>query len=278
MDQVIQTSSGELEFRIDGKGDSVILVLNAGHCARSDSFVPFGSELKASGFRLLVPSRPGYGRTPSSTGKTAEEFADCLEVLCDRLHLPNVNLLAISAGGKTALQFAQRHPTRVNRMILLSALAHNRWPTRKKRLLSYLLFHPLVEKRFWSLSRWMFRKFPIGALKFIMNSFTKLPTDQVVEQMECEQIQAFIDYLCHLRSESGFLLDIQHQSGDLQKIQAPTLIVHSRYDKSVPVSHAKYAADRIPKSELMMTEAESHLIWFSKHRSQIERRMIQFLT
>lgn len=277
MNQIIKTSSGEMEYRIEGEGDTFILVLNGGHSSRSDSFVPFGSALKARGFRLLIPSRPGYGKTPASTGKTAEEFADRLGELLDALNITKVMVLAISAGGRTALQLAGRHPKRVDRMILLSALTHDEWPDRKLKLLAHLLFRPIVEKGIWTLFRWMIRKFPIGTLKVCMKSFTSLPADQVVEQMNHDQMNEVIHYLSGLRSESGFIQDIQHQSGELCRIQAPTLIVHGCYDKSVPVSHAEYAAGKISKSELMITEAESHLIWFSKYKRQIEQRIIQFL-
>jgi pimeloyl-ACP methyl ester carboxylesterase len=59
---------------------------------------------------LLIPSRPGYGKTPSSTGRTAEAFADALVSLLDLLHLDQVIVVRISAAGPTALQLASREP------------------------------------------------------------------------------------------------------------------------------------------------------------------------
>lgn len=111
----------------------------------------------------------------------------------------------------------------------------------------------------------------------VLNGGHSSRSDSFVEQMNHDQMNEVIHYLSGLRSESGFIQDIQHQSGELCRIQAPTLIVHGCYDKSVPVSHAEYAAGKISKSELMITEAESHLIWFSKYKRQIEQRIIQFL-
>ena len=48
------------------------------------------------------------GKTPSSTGKTAEAFADALINFLDLLHLDQVIVVGISAAGPTALQLADR--------------------------------------------------------------------------------------------------------------------------------------------------------------------------
>jgi hypothetical protein len=58
----------------------VVLVLNGGHSSHCDSPVPFMSLLIDQGFRVLIPSRPGYGKAPSSTGRKAESFADTLQI------------------------------------------------------------------------------------------------------------------------------------------------------------------------------------------------------
>jgi pimeloyl-ACP methyl ester carboxylesterase len=117
----------------------------------------------------------------------------------------------------------------------------------------------------------------MGTLKVMMKSFTILPVDGVIKKMSEDQVKGVIEYLSHLQSGSGFLNDIHHQSGDISRIKASTLIIHSQYDGSNPVSHAEYAAEYIPNTELFITEAESHLIWFSKHNEQIEQKMIEFL-
>ena len=61
---------------------------------------------------MIAPSRPGYGRTPLSSGKTSEEAADLMAALLDELNLEKVIAFSISGGGPTALNFALRHPNR----------------------------------------------------------------------------------------------------------------------------------------------------------------------
>jgi pimeloyl-ACP methyl ester carboxylesterase len=71
--------------------------------------------------------------------------------------------------------------------------------------------------------------------------------------------------------------DLHHHCGDLRRIAAPTLIIASRYDGSVDISHATYAADHILNAELFISLAESHLLWFSSHNSAVEEKMKTFL-
>lgn len=277
MNQLIKTTKGNIEYRIEGKGDSVVLVLNGGHGSSCDSPIPFKQLLIEQGFQILIPSRPGYGKTPSSTGKTTEQFVDVLIELFDTLQIEKVIVIAISAGGRTALQLGGRHPERVEKIILQSALTHDQWPDMKTKLLSYALFNPVIEKSLWTFFRFMLRKYPLGTLKVMMKSFSNLPVEEVIEKMNADQINKTVEFLGYLQSGSGFLNDIHHRSGDLSRIQAPTLIIHSRYDGSNPMSHANYAEEHIPNAELFITEAESHLIWFSKHNDKIEKRVIEFL-
>src|SRR5258708_35527255 len=102
MNVIAQTKQGPIEYRIVGQG-SALLVLNGGHTSCAS---PLGHEqfFLNQGYQLLIPSRPGYGKTPSSTGRTAEAFADALISLLDLLHLDHVIVVGISAGGRRVLQ------------------------------------------------------------------------------------------------------------------------------------------------------------------------------
>ena len=49
------------------------------------------------------------------------------------------------------------------------------------------------------------------------------------------------------------------------------------YDGSKDISHATSAADHIPKADLFVIPAESHLMWFSSYNEIIEEKMRTFL-
>jgi pimeloyl-ACP methyl ester carboxylesterase len=124
------------------------------------------------------------------------------------------------------------------------------------------------------------REFLIGALavlKAMMRSLTTLDPKVVVDTMSEEQRRAALAFLLPSRSGSGFLHDLRHVCGDLGRITAPTLILESKYDGSKDPFHAAYAADHIPKADLFVIPAESHLMWFSSYNEIIEEKMRAFL-
>ncbi len=161
-----QTKQGRIEYRSVGRGQAV-LVLNGGH---TNCHSPLGHEafFLAQSYQLIVPSRPGYGRTPSSTGKTAEAFAEALVSLLDALRLDQVIVVGISAGGPTALQLAGRHPERVSKVILQNAATDGRYASGVIRVGTYIFFNPLLEGLVWAAFRGLGRMAPRAALKSMM--------------------------------------------------------------------------------------------------------------
>jgi pimeloyl-ACP methyl ester carboxylesterase len=253
-----------------------VLVLNGGH---TNCHSPLGHEafFLAQRYQLIIPSRPGYGRTPSSTGKRAEAFADALVSVLDHLQLDQVIVVGISAGGPTALQLAGRHPERVSKVILQNAATDGRYASGMIRFLTYLFFNPVLEGMVWAAFRRFGRVAPQAALKSLMWGLTCLPIDQVLSAMSPDQQQAALAFLQASRSGSGFLHDIHHHCGDLGRVRAPVLVITSKYDGLVDSSHAIYAEKHIPQAQLFVSEAESHLMWFSSHDHEIRAKMQEFL-
>lgn len=275
MTAIARTKHGPVEYRSVGQGPS-ILMLNGGH---TNCHSPLGHErfFLNLGYQMLIPSRPGYGKTPSSVGRTAEAFADVLVDFLDLFHLDQVIVVGISAAGRTALQFAGRHPERVSKVILQNAVTGGRFPTGLTRLGAYLLFNSMIEGWTWAAFRAFGRLAPRAALTTMMRNLSSLAPDQVLDMMSKDQQHAALTFLLASRSGSGFLHDIHHHCGDLSRIVAPTLIIESKYDGSKDATHARYAADHIPHAELFLSPAESHLFWFSRYDDEIQIKMLAFL-
>lgn len=275
MNVIAQTKQGPIEYRVIGQGLSV-LILNGGH---TNCNSPFGHQqfFLDHGYQLLIPSRPGYGKTPSATGRTAEAFADALVGLLDMLRLDQVIVVGISAAGRTALQLAGRHPERVSKVILENAVTEGAFPTGLTRVIAYLLFNLVVEQGTWAAFRAYGHIAPQAALKSMMKILSTLPVNQVMATMNQSHQQAALALLLASRSGSGFLHDMHHHCGDLSRITAPTLIIESKYDGSKDPSHAIYAAEHIANAELVLSPAESHLLWFSLYDEEIQAKMRAFL-
>lgn len=275
MNTIAHLEQGTIEYRTQGQGPAV-LVLNGGH-THCDSPIGHAPFFLHEGYQLIIPSRPGYGKTPASTGKSAEAFADALVGLLDNLHLERVIVVGISGAGPTALQFVGRHPERVSKLILQNAITGGKFSGFGIRFGSHLVFNRWVEGWTWAAFRFFAHRTPLSVLKVMMGSLSSLNPTQVVATMSEEQRQGALKMLLASRSGSGFLHDFNHHCGDLRRITAPTLVIASQYDGSVNISHATYAADHIPNAELFISPAESHLMWFSPYNTAIEAKMRSFL-
>lgn len=93
MNNIAQVKQGSIEYRIIGQG-SAVLIFNGGH---TNCNSPLGHEqfFLNEGYQLIIPSRPRYGKTPSSVGKSADAFADALVSLLGNLQMFLANTVPI---------------------------------------------------------------------------------------------------------------------------------------------------------------------------------------
>jgi pimeloyl-ACP methyl ester carboxylesterase len=271
---IAHTPQGDIEYRIEGEGSRVALVLYGGH---TNIYTHLGEDyFLERGYKILVVSRPGYGRTPLSAGLTPDVFADTLAGLLKQLTITKVLVVGISAGGRTAIRFAARHSQMTDRLILQSSISFAPWPGRLTRLGSRIGFNSLTGKYTWGVIHFLVRLKPKLAIKLMVGNLTTLSPRKVVDGFSKQQFKDLCDLFMHMGSGQGFLNDIKTVNNDAADVTAPTLIIHSKYDKSVPLNHPLLLAKQIKNSQLYLSEAESHLIWFSSHYRDIEKTMDEF--
>jgi 2-succinyl-6-hydroxy-2,4-cyclohexadiene-1-carboxylate synthase len=71
---------------------------------------------------LLIPDLPGHGHSAQPPVRWGlEDLADALAELLEACGAPVTDVCGYSMGGRAALAFASRHPSRVRRLILISA-------------------------------------------------------------------------------------------------------------------------------------------------------------
>jgi pimeloyl-ACP methyl ester carboxylesterase len=69
-----------VEYRLERRGDATALMFHGGHMRAG---LALGEEVFAdAGYTILAPSRPGYGRTPLSSGPSVSAFTDITRSLC----------------------------------------------------------------------------------------------------------------------------------------------------------------------------------------------------
>jgi len=265
------TAKGPIEYRLEGSGPTV-MVLNGGHCTRETRLTH--ERLQTVGFSVLTPSRPGYDGTPSEVGKSAHEAADAFAALLETLGIDAVDLIGISAAGPTALAFAARHPERIRRLILESAVT---LPWRKSIRIGTPLLFGKTEGLTWWLMRLLLRLAPMAATRLILRELTTLSLSEVIKAMGEEDMGFVRRMIESSRSGGGFVNDIEHRVDDLAAIAAPILVMYSPNDKSVPPQNAKRIAAEVAGSELYEVPSDTHLIWIGKTARDVWDKRLSFL-
>jgi pimeloyl-ACP methyl ester carboxylesterase len=105
------------------------VILHLHGFAISGSYMVPTADLLAGEFRTYVPDLPGFGRSlPPSHPLTIPELADSAADLLDTVGIDRATVLGNSLGCAILGAFAQRHPDRIERAIMVSPAGgiHNR--------------------------------------------------------------------------------------------------------------------------------------------------------
>ncbi|MCX5051991.1 alpha/beta hydrolase [Streptomyces sp. NBC_00201] len=280
--QLAELGNGVVEFRLEPGGPRTVVVFYGGHMRAG---LALGEQMWADAdCSLLVPSRPGYGRTPVTTGGTASDFADVTAELCAHLGITEVTaVVGISGGGPTAVAMAARHPALGQRLILESAVGPMPWPDRRTNLGARAVFAPWTEGMSWAVVHALVRYAPDVALRLLLRDLTTLSVREVVARLRPEQREELLILFSRMRSGRGFLNDIADLTAGpdlrllLAEVAQPSLVIASRQDRAVPFAHAQELTAALGRAVLVESRADSHLVWFADDWPAIASRVRDFL-
>ena len=273
--KIIETSLGTIEYILEGKGNTVLIV----HGGNDNCFTDIKQQhLIENGYRVIVPSRPGYGKTSIEFGKTANEQAEFLKLLLDTLKIKKVAIIANSAGGAVGLEFAKLYSENTVCLIMEEAIAKT-WVHKLSPMyfgMKYLM-HPKRQSKLWEKQRAEFKNDRQKHLSSLCKMFSILKPEYVLKDWDEDDIEFYGEMLSRLNSGQGFVHNVDHRAKDIHLITVPTLIIHSPLDKNVPFSHALYTHKKIANSELFIAPAVSHLIYMGKNYKCILDKRMAFL-
>lgn len=274
--QYHKTAHGTLEYRLTGSGSKTVIIFPGGHMGAN---IALGEDFfLKEGYRIIILSRPGYGKTSLAMGPSPDEFAGSIAKLLADLDIKQVIVLGISAGGRSAIRLAAKYPGVVQKLILQSATSFMPWPDARTRSIAKIAFNPNMQKITWRIMRWLLNRRPQAGLKMMLANMTTLDPNKVIKKLTNEQRQGLIGVFSNLQSDQGFMNDLKQNAGSAKDVHTPTLIIHSKYDKSVELKHAQKLHKEIADSQLSISDAESHMIWFSDSYMEIQKTMKDFLT
>ena len=118
-ERLLRLHDGQQALREAGSGEAVVLLHGIGSGAASWLQVALGLSERA---RVIAWDAPGYGQSaPLPMAKpSAQDYAGRLLQMLDALGIERCLLVGHSLGALTAAAFAQAHPQRVSRLVLLS--------------------------------------------------------------------------------------------------------------------------------------------------------------
>lgn len=265
--QVFTTERGTIEYSVRGQGQPLLYI--HGGMGGFEQGLALAEMLALDDFQLITFSRPGYRRTDIAIGGSLSEQADAACRVLDHLGIGTATVIALSAGGMVGLQFAQDYPERCNALILLSAQGPELAYSRPSRFWLWLLDLMLASDFFvWIL------------LGVGMTALTRLM--RVVNLRDSLlQIKAFFagvfpasDWRVGTSNDVDQL--INQQSIELERIHAPTLVLHGTQDVIVPPVVAEDNAAKIPQAQHIRIEGGTHLM-MATHAGEISHLIHQFM-
>lgn len=122
----LDTSVGRLEYATVGDGEPLLLV--HGIAGGFDQAVTLGRPLLEAGYHCIAPSRFGYLGSTGPEDPSPRRQAEGYRKLIEHLEVDRVSIVAWSAGGPSALQFAMRYPEQVSSLVIVSSGLAPGWP------------------------------------------------------------------------------------------------------------------------------------------------------
>lgn len=288
--KIATTSAGEIEYALKGSGP-VLLMLHGGPGGYDQGLLEQDLWIN-EGFSYLSISRPGYLRTPLSTGETFEQQADAIAALLDTLGISEVAILGASAGGPPAIHFTLRHPDRVKVLVLVSAVSQEYIVEEGQT--DSLLGRIFVSEMMADFGVWIFdiltRRWPAFSLKTMFKEIVDLPSEEIntyVEQVmsdpeQVSWVKKFLQTTCPMSPRmAGLDNDLKQLERvsftNLKDIRSPTLVIHGTADKDVSFANAEFSASSIPNAKLNRLEGIGHIAWLGKHVSQMNAELVDFV-
>ena len=180
-----------------------------------------------------------------------DAWVEDLEVVVDTVGLDHFPLVGLSQGGAVAIAYAVRHPERVRRLVLVGAYAQGRLvraTTEAERREAALDIE--LARVGWRRDDTVFRQ--VFTSQFLPDGPAELW--QAFDELQrgttsAENAGRFLEAFAHL--------DV----ADLApKVRCPTLILHGRGDRRVPLWCARQLATLIPDSRLVTLGTNNHIL------------------
>ena len=250
--RAMPSAFGVLEYAERGSGEPLLVIHGIfGGC---DSGL-VSVDGMFSDRRVIAPSRFGYLGSSLPAGATPADQADAFAALLDGLGVGSADVVAISAGTSSGLQFALRHPDRVRHLIVMSGNLPGSRTAEHQPEANKLLVRS-------ELPMWAVRTFARPLLVRLLG----VPRGFQLPAADARVVHDITGTIFPVKPRAdGVIFDFFVSNPDvtgydLEAITVPTLIVHASDDPLASYEGARRAAERIPGARLVSVDRGGHLM------------------
>jgi pimeloyl-ACP methyl ester carboxylesterase/DNA-binding CsgD family transcriptional regulator len=202
-------------------------------------------EAIAPGRTLLRYDRPGNGLSDAAPERAelADLELEVIEAVLDAAGAEQVDVVGTSLSSVFAVRWAARHPDRIRRMVLYGGWVDGAGlgdPEAREHVLQLVRTH-------WGFGSEMLTDiFAPGADAEFRTAFATL------------QRAAASAETAHRILAAAYAVDV---SGDLDRVTAPTRVIHREGDRAVPLEEGRRLAAGIPDAELTVLPGRAHIAY-----------------
>lgn len=235
-------------------GEGPPAVLLHGQPGSAGDWSPVTTRLRGR-MRVIVPDRPGYGRTGGRAAGFRDNATAVVELL-DRLGIESAVVAGHSWGTGVALAVAIRFPERVRALVLAAPVA----PGLPLGFVDRALAHPLVGPAAARLGLWLaglgLAVPPVRRLASA--SVPALPPDQVAATAaEWRADGAWRSFYVEQRA---LLTELPSLAPALSSLDRPAAVLYGTRDRISPPGHARRLAGIMPRARLVRADGASHML------------------
>lgn len=247
-----------MKYDIEGEGDPVVVI--HGSYGGLEQSKLLGKSLRESGFQTISISRPGYPGTPIDEGRSSKEQTDLIAEVMEENGIESAHLLGYSLGGEIAIQMLIRHPEKVRKTVMDSAVISV--DTNSSIFPDRIFRHEIVYK--WPLieiTDYLLRT----VTHLSLESAFKMTSESEPDEKELESFENILDTTFPLpEKKQGIRNDFRMMNGKdnfPERIEKPVLAVN--YEESPDIQKTTEKLQEIFGDNLEIKKLDNggHMTW-----------------
>lgn len=233
--------------------------------------------------RLIVPDRPGYGRSSPQPGRRITDWPADVAAIADHLGIERFAVAGISGGGPYSLACAALLPERVTRAGVICGVAQLDWDGANDGMLeSNIALNEAARDQpevLLAMGDGMAAAIQADVDGFLAQ-MRDLPEPDLLVMAEPEVRAAMRASLLEATRQGGaaFADDeilFAHPWGfDPATITVPVRLWQGALDRNVPVGHAHHLAEMIPGAQLTILPDEAHVSLAFRHAATFAAELV----